>query len=31
VPHVTQGKVIRGTVEAYQWCLQHNRRDPDAG
>jgi len=31
VPHVTNGEVIRGTIEAYQWCLQHNRRDPDAG
>ena len=31
VPHVTKGEVISGTVEAYRWCLHHNRLDPDVG
>ena len=31
VPHVTKKKVIGGTVEADQWCIHHNRLDPDVG
>ena len=31
VARVTDGEVADGTLEAYRWCLQHNRRDPDVG
>lgn len=28
VQHVTEAAVIEGTLEAYQWCLAHNERQP---